>query len=158
MLIFFNRFDGMVAPILDYGSAVWGLKDYGCITAVHNRACRVFLGLRKHSPNLAIQAELGWTLPSHRHFSNATKLWCRLSNLNMGRITKAVFQWSLRLSAANKRNWCYKVQSEFTRLGLAHLNDTSQDFDVTDVLNYVNVCVFEDFEQQWHRQVQLDCR
>lgn len=41
---------------------------------------------------------------------------------------------------------------------MAHLNDISHDFNTADVLNYVNVCVFEDFEQNWHRQLWNDNR
>ena len=55
--------DGMISSILEYGSAIWGLKEFSCINAVHNLACRVFLGVRKHSPNRAVQAELGWKTP-----------------------------------------------------------------------------------------------
>lgn len=57
---FRTLYDGMVSPILEYGSAIWGLKEFSFINAVHNRACRLFLRVRRHSPNLAIQAELGW--------------------------------------------------------------------------------------------------
>ena len=56
---FRTLYDGMVSPILEYGSAIWGLKEFSCINASHNRVCRVFLGVRRHSPDLAIQAELG---------------------------------------------------------------------------------------------------
>ena len=34
----------LVQPVIDYGSAIWGFKDYSCINAVFNRACRFYLG------------------------------------------------------------------------------------------------------------------
>ena len=67
-------YDGMISPILENGSAIWGLKEFSCMNAVHNRACRVFLGVRRHSPNLAVQAELWWKTPFHKHILNITRL------------------------------------------------------------------------------------
>ena len=85
----------MVSPILEYGSAIRGLKLFSCINAVHNRACRVFLGVRRHSPNLAIQAELGWKTPLHKQILNVTRLWCRLTCMYQNKLNKKVFNWNL---------------------------------------------------------------
>ena len=148
----------MVSPILEYGSAIWGLKEFSCINAVHNRACRVFLGVRRHSPNLAIQAELGWKTPYHRTILNITRLLCRLTSMCHNRLTRKVFDWSVALARSNKKNWCFRVMSTFSALGLQHLNDVSIQHCSTDVLEYMDVCIFEDLEQKWHLELWNDQR
>ena len=149
--------NGMVSPILEYGSAIWGLKEFSCINAVHIsliiRACRVFLGVRRHSPNLAIQAELGWKTPFHKQILNVTRLWCRLTCMCQNRLTKKVFNWNLAAARINKNNWCFRMRSKYTALGLQHLNDVNKAHSADDVLEYMDTCVFEDIEQKWHSEL-----
>ena len=38
--------ESLVAPIIDYGAAIWGLREFSYINAVLNRACGSFLGSR----------------------------------------------------------------------------------------------------------------
>ena len=48
---FTKLFDIIVWPTINYGNAIWGTKEYSCIHAVQNRACRYFLGVGKYTPN-----------------------------------------------------------------------------------------------------------
>ena len=52
----------LVQPVIDYGSAIWGFKDYSCINAVFNRACRFYLGVGKYTPNAAVKGDMGWCI------------------------------------------------------------------------------------------------
>ncbi len=45
-----KRYDSLVQPIIDYGSAIWGTKDYSCINAVQHKACTFFMGVGKYTP------------------------------------------------------------------------------------------------------------
>ena len=47
-------FDTMVWSVINYGSAIWGTKQYSCINAIQTRAERYFLGVRKYTQNLAV--------------------------------------------------------------------------------------------------------
>ena len=55
--------ESLVAPIIDYGAAIWGLKVISYINAVQNRACQVFLDLGRYAHNAGVQGEMGWVLP-----------------------------------------------------------------------------------------------
>ena len=79
-----------VQPIIDYGSAIWGFKDYSkcCINAVFNRACRFYLGVGKYTPNAAVQGDMGWCLPNINQWSCICRLWCRLVNMSTNRLCK----------------------------------------------------------------------
>lgn len=52
--VFNTLYDNLVQPILSYGSAIWGTRQFSCINAVQNRACRFYLGVCNKTPNLAI--------------------------------------------------------------------------------------------------------
>ena len=61
--VYTTLYDSMVLPIISYGAAIWGTKEYSAINAVHHRACRVFLGVGKYTPNAAVNGDMGWTPP-----------------------------------------------------------------------------------------------
>ncbi len=33
-------YDSLVQPIIDYGSSIWGTKEYSCINAIQDKTCR----------------------------------------------------------------------------------------------------------------------
>ena len=47
--VFTKLYDTIVWPTIGYGSAKWGTKEYSCINAVQNRACRFFLTVGKYT-------------------------------------------------------------------------------------------------------------
>ncbi len=85
----------LVQPIIDYGSSVWGTKEYSCINAIQHRACRFYMGVVKHISKTAIQGDMDWILPSQRQWINVTRYWCRLMNMNNARVNKRIFLWAL---------------------------------------------------------------
>ena len=56
---FTKLYESMVIPIIRYEAAIWGHKEFSCINAVHNRMCRYFLGVKKFTPNAAVQGDMG---------------------------------------------------------------------------------------------------
>ena len=57
--VFTKVHESRVAPVIDYGAAIWGTREFSCINAVQNRACQVFLGLGRYAPNAGVQGEIG---------------------------------------------------------------------------------------------------
>ncbi len=53
-------YDSLVAPIIDYGSAIWGYKSYNNLDKVQNRATRYFTGVHKFAPTLGHVGDMGW--------------------------------------------------------------------------------------------------
>ncbi len=37
-------YNALVQPIVDYGTSIWGTKEYTCVATVQHRACRFFMG------------------------------------------------------------------------------------------------------------------
>ena len=51
-------YESLVAPAIENGAAtIWGTREFSCINAVQNMACRVFLGLGRYAPNAGFTAE-----------------------------------------------------------------------------------------------------
>ena len=52
-------FDTMIAPILLYGSEVWGFENCDIIEAYHFKFCKVMLHLKPSTPKVMVYGELG---------------------------------------------------------------------------------------------------
>ena len=80
--VFTKVYESLAAPVIDYGSSIWGTREFSCINAVQNRACRVFLGLGRYAPNAGVQDEMGWFLPIHKQWISISRFRCRLSQMS----------------------------------------------------------------------------
>ena len=104
-------FDSCVAPVMDYGSAVWGIKSFKQINDIQLRALRVFLGVHKFCPIVGIEGDTAWDPPHIRHKLNMLKLWNRLVQMDNDRLTKKVFLYDYQNARQGVKNWCYELQS-----------------------------------------------
>ena len=108
-------YNACVKPILDYGSGVWGSKQFGKIDTVQNRAIRVYLGVHAFAPNAAITADIGWTSSHIRRKIEMLRLWNRMVKLDNNRVTKQIFEWDYSLK---RNNWCSKVRNILESIGM----------------------------------------
>ena len=58
---FFKIFDCKIAPVLLYGSEIWGFQDFSAIESVHLYACKRFLGVKRSTSNVIVYGECGRT-------------------------------------------------------------------------------------------------
>ena len=56
---FSKLYDATVSSVISYGAAIWGTRDYSCVSAVQHRACRFFWGVGKFTPNAAVVGDMG---------------------------------------------------------------------------------------------------
>lgn len=115
---FTKLYDSLVWPILDYGAAVWGTREFSAVEAVHHRACRFFLGVRRFTPNAAVTGDMGWTSPGERQWTAVSRHWHRLCVMPPERLTKRVFTWCLDRATHGVRNWHHRLHQQWARLGL----------------------------------------
>ncbi len=76
---------------MDNGASVWGHKSFSCIDAIQNQAKRYFLGVGKRTPVAVMQDDIGWSVTAHRQWLCVIRQWCRLVQMDPGRINKRVF-------------------------------------------------------------------
>ena len=96
--VFTKLYDSLVLPIIEYGACIWGVKSYSCINAIHNRACRFFLGVGKYTPNAAATGDMGWIPVFHKQWKSIVRCWCRFINMSSNRLNKKVFVWADNIS------------------------------------------------------------
>ncbi len=73
--VFTKLYDSLVAPVIEYATAIWGHKEFSCISTVQNTASRFYLGVTKFTPNM------GWKTSWHRQQICVVRLWVRLINM-----------------------------------------------------------------------------
>ena len=99
-----------VMPVLDYGVEVWGIYKCTEVEKVQNTAARVFLGVNKFAPILAIQGEIGWQLCKTRIDISMLRYWNRILKMESNRLSKIVFDWEYEL---NGDTWTSYIKNIF---------------------------------------------
>ena len=131
-----------VAPILDYGSAIWGFGEHESINSVHNRAIRMFLGVHRFAPISAIIGDMGWVPSKIRRYVNMFRFWNRLTMMNDNRLTKKIFQWDKSFSHTN---WSFEISQLFNSVSLNNVFDSENYVDIEEVRNKL----LEHHKTQW---------
>ena len=75
-------FNSCVAPVLDYGSAVWSIgKDCSKLDQVQLRGSRYYLGIPKTAPSIGVTNEMGWTPGVVRRDLEMVRLYNQLTSM-----------------------------------------------------------------------------
>ena len=155
---FTKLYDSCVAPILDYGSAIWGIDEFSSINAVFYRACRFFLGVGKYAPNDAMLGDMGWISPLERQMQSVARLWSRLSKLDESRYPRKIFIWSQHLANNGIKNWCYKVRSLCTKFKCELMLNLAEQIGTKNLVNHVSDAVHSFVENRWKEAIFNDSR
>ena len=108
---FTKLYESCVCPIVDYSSGVWGFEDFQTTAALQNKAQRIFLGVHKFAPILALEGDMGWLEPRYRRWLEIIRLWNRLISLPENRLTKKIFNNDYVKSSQGVNNWCSKMNN-----------------------------------------------
>ena len=134
----------MVSSIVEYGASIWGTRNYSCINAMQNRACRYFLGVGKYTPNNAVSGHMGWEPIFHKHWKAVINLWCRLNNMSSDRYNRKVFVGADYIRTSNKcvKNWKFNIKKPFCELNVGHFGDIVDSLDTCFFVNTVLAKMF----------------
>ena len=108
--MFSKLYDSIVWSTISYGACIWGTKEYSCVNAVQNRACRFFLGVGKYAQNNAVNGDMGWITHLAKQWTCVVRIYFRLKNMPDERIDKQVFKWMSEKSNLNCKNWNFWVE------------------------------------------------
>ena len=147
---FSKLYDALVLSIINYGSAVWGTREYSVINAVHNRACRFFLGVGKYTPSAAVQGDMGWKTPVHQQWMSVTRLWCRLCNMDgTFRLNKRIFEWCYSEADRGVHNWVHVVKRFHGEIHMEYLMPVDNEFCVHTTLMALDTILRNMYSQRW---------
>ena len=85
-----SLFDALVAPIIIYGSEIWGAYDIQEVDKLDYQFCKIVLGVRPQTSNAAVLGELGRVPLSVIARHRAVKYWIRVLQ-NPGSLIHAVY-------------------------------------------------------------------
>ncbi len=124
-------FDSLVAPVIDYGSSIWGYKSYDSLDKVQNRATRFFVGVHRYAPILGHVGDMGWGSNRSRWKLNILRLWNRLVGMDDNRLLKKIFLWDREQhSNTNKSNFCSQVKQVLTDCNIGSIYTNLQPVDI----------------------------
>ncbi len=124
-------YDSLVAPVTDYGSAIWGQKGYKVLDNVQNRASRFFTGVHKFAPIVGYTGDIGWVSSRGRWKLNMLRLWNRLTTLDNSRLTKQIFNWDVNEhNHNNKSNFSAQAKQVLCEIGLRDCYDRQSQVDI----------------------------
>ena len=146
--VFTKLYESIVQPVLTYCSGVWGICKYTEVYTVQNRACRIFMGVSKTTPNLAVRGDIGWLDPQMKLYIETARLWCRLERLPDNRLTHKIHNWS----KSHGKSWEGKVQRIFRDLGVSNILN-SNSMSSSWVLKHLTIELVSVDKANWYRGV-----
>ena len=151
--VFTKLYDAIVWPVIAYGAAIWGHREYSCISSVQNRAMRYFLGVGKYTPSAAVLGEMGWIPCQVRQWKVVVSFWSRLSCTTSTRVNKRIALWAF--SKANQcKNWYFCVQNMLRKLRLHNVSDISNPISKLHIVRTVQEKLMANFVNDWLLKVQ----
>ena len=145
--VYSSLYKSLVEPIMFYGAAIWGVKEYGYINTVQNGACRFYLGVGSHACNTATRGDMGWTLPLHKQYCEVARYWVRLKNLRENRLCAQVHHWSLRL---NKRySWEKTVKDILLKFNLENMINPQSRLNSKHVISLLEENMLPIDQEHW---------
>ena len=115
---FVKLYNCLVWSVVNYGASVWGNRSYPAIEAVHNRACRFYLGLGQHAPTAAARGDMGLIPPLCKQRVEMTRQYHRLIIMSDNRLNKSVFIWAGTSSGIRQKSWPGRVGKFLKELGI----------------------------------------
>lgn len=153
---FDNIYRSCVNPVMMYGAALWGGKEYSKLNTVQNRACKFFLGVVKTASNIGCHGELGWVSVHNKQKIEMVRLWCRLQSMDSSRLTYNIFRWSNSLSLRYVKNWEFKVKQLLKEAKMLDSPLMFPDINVKATMNNYKDAVIEIDKQCWSKKLWDD--
>ena len=114
-----DLFDKMIAPILLYGSEVWGFSEAENIERIHTEYCRHIglLGVPSHTPNVAVLAETGRMPLYLLYYKRCIKYWLKLLRMPNTRYPKACYSMLHSLDQQGRTTWVTSIKNLLYKYG-----------------------------------------
>lgn len=151
---FFKIFDVKIAPILFYGSELWGSKNYDCLERVHRYACKRFLNVSFKVSNSVALGDCGRFPLYIQTQIRVLKYWFKILHLPDHRYVKKAYNMLHYLQETGQTNWASRVRD------ILFLNGFGYVWENQHVENEKNfICLFterlkDQFLQTWSDNVQ----
>jgi hypothetical protein len=82
---------GLMRPVMEYGSEVWGGKKWEEAEMMQRKVGRMLLGVKKNTPGAMIRGDLGWLQMWQRRVKLRIRYWKKITDMPKGRLTKIAY-------------------------------------------------------------------
>ena len=136
-----------VEPVLNYGSEIWGYKEYTNCETLQIRAMKYYLGVHKYAPNVAVRGDCGWLKTKFVQWINMCRFWNRLMNMDQNKITYKMFMYDYEKC---KNNWCSEMKEIFTEMNMLPVYSNQEICNIEDVCKILEILN----KDLWAREVK----
>lgn len=149
MKTMFSMFDSLVAPILLYGSEVWGAYSIKEVDKLHLRFCKNMLGVRSQTSNVAVMGELGRFPLTILCRERLLKQYLKIMKNPNSLMYNVFFDLKSTNILISNNSWALSVKNLLNDLGFAFLYDPV-NFDVnTDYFPMLKQRLRDQYLQEW---------
>ena len=139
----------MIAPILLYGSEIWGIYTCKNVDKLQIRFYKYVLGVKKQTPNLAVYAELGNFPLSVLCKERALKFWNKIVANQQSPIYSVYIDQCIN---GNSKCWTKRIHTTINELGFSHTLQSCFDSNPKYHLLFKQR-IRDQFLQNWHDQI-----
>ena len=88
--IYMKLYDSIFLGTISYWAAIRGDRAFSCLSAVQNRAARVFMVNGRYTPNAVVMGDIGWESVI-REWNSVINHWYRMRNMDITHLNFKVF-------------------------------------------------------------------
>ena len=155
---FNTLYQACVQPVMLYGAALWGYKEYPKLNTIQNKACKFFLGVVKTASNTACHGDMGWLAVQAKQQIEMVRLWCRLIKMDKSRLTYKVFKWSHSLSLGLTKTWEYQVKQCLKIANISDIKISNDKLNVKSIMSRYREEVINIDKKKWLASVWDDSK
>ena len=148
-------FDTLVAPILNFGSKIWGMHDATDIELIHTKFLRRILGVKKSTNLSALYGELGRTPLAVIRKINMIKYWMKILQQNDSSLVKKIYKMLQEDADRNLnyggKNWAAQIKSILQQHGLEYVWQLQSEIEIP--FETIKLRIFDTYKQNWYSAI-----
>ena len=149
-------FNTVVAPILNYGSEVWGLRTAEPIEKFHRSFLKSVLRVKNSTPNCFVYGELGVYPLYIERYGRVMSFWVKIINSNERSLIYKVYKELYDLTITNPREvtWASRVRDVLNRCGLGNYWREQKVNNKSHFLSLFKRRIKDIYIQEWNADVR----
>ena len=151
---FFKLFDVKIAPILLYGSELWGTKMYDSLERVHRYACKRFLNVSFKVCNSFALGDCGRFPLYIQNQRRVLKYWFKLLHLPDHRYVKKAYNMLYFFQTVGQENWASRVKNMLYTNGFGYVWENQYVEHENEFLASFTQGQKDQFLQEWSDNIQ----
>ena len=148
-----NLFDKCIAPILTYGSEIWGTDVHSSIERLHNKFCKMQLGVGTNTPTPAVLGECGRDHIYVACLCKCVKYWLKIVSLPTDSLLGSCYSLLYQQCLAGKVNWASKIRDILFRYGFGWIWENQSVLNVDHFLKIFSIRVKDCELQSWSSEI-----